>query len=135
MTGDLRREGIDRQLLLADPTQGAQHPSSQCREMSLLATEQARIFLRAASLSRQACVFAVTGMGPSEYLGLCCWDIDWDLGTVSIEPLTSMTRNGSLLIQSGSESSNCQAATRVLELLRKFRSRTDEDVGLSFSIR
>jgi integrase len=81
------RQAIRWQLLLADPTQGVQIPSPQCREMSVLTTDQARTFLKAASLSSQACLFAValtTGMRPSEYLGLCWRDIDWDRGTVSI---------------------------------------------------
>jgi integrase len=53
----------------------------------VLSTEQARSFLRAASHSPQACLFAValtTGMRPSEYLGLCWRDIDWDRETVSV---------------------------------------------------
>jgi len=81
------RQAIRWQLLLADPTQGVQLPSPQCREMSVLTTEQARTFLKSASLSPHGCLFAValtTGMRPSEYLGLCSRDIDWDRGTVSI---------------------------------------------------
>ena len=81
------RQAIRWQLLLADPTQGVQLPSPQCREMSVLTTEQARTFLKSASLSPHGCLFAValtTGMRPSEYLGLCWRDLDWDRGTVSI---------------------------------------------------
>jgi integrase len=55
--------------------------------MSVLTTEQARSFLRTASHSPQACLFAValtTGMRPSEYLALCWRDIDWDRGTASV---------------------------------------------------
>jgi integrase len=81
------RQAIRWQLLLADPTQGVQLPSQNCREMSVLSTEQDRSFLRAALHSPQACLFAValtTGMRPSEYLGLCWRDIDWGRGTVSV---------------------------------------------------
>lgn len=81
------RQAIRWQLLLADSTQGVQLPGQQCREMSVLTTEQARTFLKAASRSPQACIFAValtTGMRPSEYLALCWRDIDWDRGTVSV---------------------------------------------------
>jgi integrase len=81
------RQAIRWQLLLADPTQGVQLPSQNCREMSVLSTGQARSFLRAALHSPQACLFAValtTGMRPSEYLGLCWRDIDWGRGTVSV---------------------------------------------------
>jgi integrase len=81
------RQAIRWQLLLADPTQGVQLPSPQCREMSVLTTEQSRSFLRAGLHSPHACLFAValtTGMRPSEYLGLCWRDIDWDRGTVSV---------------------------------------------------
>jgi len=74
------RQAIRWQLLLHDPTQGAELPGEQCREMSVLTTEQARSFLRTASHSPQACLFAValtTGIRPSEYLALCWRDIDW----------------------------------------------------------
>jgi integrase len=81
------RQAIRWQLLLSDPTQGVELPREQCREMSVLTTEQARSFLRTASHSPRACLFAValtTGMRPSEYLALCWRDIDWDRGTVSV---------------------------------------------------
>jgi integrase len=81
------RQAIRWQLLLSDPTQGVQIPSPHCREMSVLNTDQARSFLRAAAHSPQECLFAValtTGMRPSEYLALCWRDIDWDRGTVSV---------------------------------------------------
>lgn len=45
------RQAIRWQLLLTAPTQGVQLPSPQCREMSVLTTEQARSFLRAAAHS------------------------------------------------------------------------------------
>jgi integrase len=96
------RQAIRWQLLLADPTQGVQLPSPQCREMSVLTTEQARTFLKSASLSPHGCLFAValtSGMRPSEYLGLCWRDIDWDRGTVSIvrtiHKHEGLTRSGS----------------------------------------
>jgi integrase len=44
------RQAIRWQLLLADPTQGVQLPSPQCREMSVLTTEQARTFLKSVDL-------------------------------------------------------------------------------------
>ena len=55
--------------------------------MSVLTTEEARSFLRTASHSPQACLFAValtTGMRPSEYLAICWRDIDWDRGAISV---------------------------------------------------
>lgn len=81
------RQAIRWQLLLTDPTLGVQLPRQQRREISVLTTEQARSFLRTASHSSKACLFAValtTGLRPSEYLALCWRDIDWDRGTVSI---------------------------------------------------
>ena len=39
------RQAIRWQLLLSDPTQGIELPREQCREMSVLTTEQARSFL------------------------------------------------------------------------------------------
>ena len=81
------RQAIRWQLLLNDPTQGVELPRERCREMSVLTTEQARSFLRTASHSPQACLFAValtTGMRPSEYLALRWRDINWDRGTISV---------------------------------------------------
>ena len=81
------RQAIRWQLLLSDPTEGVELPREQCREMSVLTTEQARSFLRTASHSPQACLFAValtTGMRPSEYLAICWRDINWDRGTISV---------------------------------------------------
>jgi integrase len=81
------RQAIRWQLLLNDPTQGVQLPRQQCKEMRVLTTEQARTFLRIASQTPQACIFAValtTGMRPSEYLALCWQDIDWERGTISV---------------------------------------------------
>ena len=73
------RQAIRWQLLLNDPTQGVELPHERCREMSVLTTEQTRSFLRAASHSPQACLFALaltTGMRPSEYLALFWRDIE-----------------------------------------------------------
>ena len=59
------RQAIRWQLLLSDPTHGVQLPSPHCREMSVLNTDQARSFLRAAGHSPKECLFAValtTGM-------------------------------------------------------------------------
>jgi integrase len=81
------RQAIRWQLLLNDPTQGVQLPRQQCKEMRVLTTEQARTFLRIASQTPHACIFAValtTGMRPSEYLALCWQDIDWERGTISV---------------------------------------------------
>jgi integrase len=109
------RQAIRWQLLLADPTQGVQLPSPQCREMSVLTTEQARRFLKSASLSPHGCLFAValtTGMRPSEYLGLCWGTSTGIVGPSALFELsTSMKGNGSLLIPSGPgvvELSNCK---------------------------
>jgi integrase len=81
------RQAIRWQLLLNDPTQGVQLPRQQCREMHVLTTEQARAFLKVASQTPQACIFALaltTGMRPSEYLALRWQDIDWEHGTLSV---------------------------------------------------
>jgi len=125
------RQAIRWQLLLADPTQGVQLPSSQCREMSVLTTEQARAFLKAASLSSQACLFAValtTGTRPSEYLGVCWRDIDWNRGTVSIVRTIHKHEGQWIFADTKRVRSRriVKLQTWVLELLRKLRSTTDE---------
>lgn len=127
------RQAIRWQLLLADPTQGVQLPASQSREMSVLNTEQARSFLKAASLSPQACVFAValtTGMRPSEYLGLCWRDIDWNRGTVSI--VRSLHKHEGQWTFADTKRVRSRRVVKlqtwVLELLRRLKGK-DEEIG------
>ncbi len=81
------RQAIRWQLLLNDPTQGVQLPRQQSREMRVLTTEQARVFLRVAVRTSYGPIFAIaltTGMRPSEYLALCWQDVEWERGTVGI---------------------------------------------------
>jgi integrase len=81
------RQAIRWRLILSEPTQGVQLPREQRPQMSVLTTEQARLFLKVASHSRYGCLFAValtTGMRPSEYLAVRWRDIDWDRGTLGV---------------------------------------------------
>ncbi len=81
------RQAIRWRLLTQDPTDGAQLPRLDRREMRVLSAEQSRIFLSAALKTHYGTVFAIaltTGMRPSEYLALKWQDIDWDRGTVSV---------------------------------------------------
>jgi len=123
------RQAIRWQLLLSDPTQGVQLPSPQCREMSVLTTEQARSFLRAAVHSPKGCLFAValtTGMRPSEYLALCWRDIDWDRGTVSV--VRSIHRHDGQWIFADTKRVRSRRLVKlqtwVLELLRRMKDKT-----------
>jgi integrase len=125
------RQAIRWQLLLADPTQGVQLPREQCREMSVLTTEQARSFLRTASHSPQACLFAValtTGMRPSEYLALCWRDVDWDRGTISV--VRTLHRNEGQWTFEDTKRVRSRRVVKlqmwVLDLLRKLRNRADQ---------
>jgi integrase len=125
------RQAIRWQLLLSDPTQGIEFPREQCREMSVLTTEQARSFLRTASHSPQACLFAValtTGMRPSEYLALCWRDIDWDRGTISV--VRTLHRNEGQWTFSDTKRLRSRRIVKlqvwVLGLLRKLKPRADE---------
>ena len=125
------RQAIRWQLLLSDPTQGVELPREQCREMSVLTTEQARSFLRTASHSPQACLFAValtTGMRPSEYLALCWRDIDWDRGTISV--VRTLHRNEGQWIFADTKRVRSRRVVKlqmwVLDLLRKLKGRADE---------
>jgi integrase len=125
------RQAIRWHFLLADPTQGVQLPSQQCREMRVLSTERARSFLRTASNSPQACLFAValtTGMRPSEYLALCWRDIDWDRGTVSVVRTLHKNEGQWTLADTKRVRSRRVAKLQmwVLDLLRKLKSRPDE---------
>jgi integrase len=123
------RQAIRWHLLLSDPTQGVQLPSPQCREMSVLTTEQARSFLRAAVHSTKGCLFAValtTGMRPSEYLALCWRDIDWDRGTVSV--VRSIHRHDGQWIFADTKRVRSRRLVKlqtwVLELLRRMKDKT-----------
>jgi integrase len=125
------RQAIRWQLLLNDPTQGVELPREQCREMSVLTTEQARSFLRTASHSPQACLFAValtTGMRPSEYLALCWRDIDWGRGTISV--VRTLHRNEGQWTFADTKRARSRRVVKlqlwVLDLLRKLKGRADE---------
>ena len=125
------RQAIRWRLLLADPTQGVQLPSQHCREISVLTTEQARSFLRTASHSPQACLFAValtTGMRPSEYLALCWRDIDWDRGTVSV--VRTLHKNEGQWTFADTKRVRSRRVVRlqtwVLQLLLKLKGKTEE---------
>jgi len=125
------RQAIRWQLLLADPTQGVQLPSEQCREMSVLTTEQARSFLGTASHSQHACLFALaltTGMRPSEYLALCWRDIDWDRGTVSVVRTLHKHEGQWIFADTKRVRSRrvVKLQTWVIDLLRKMKGRADE---------
>ena len=125
------RQAIRWQLLLADPTQGVQLPSQQCREMSVLTTEQARSFLKTALHSPQACLFALaltTGMRPSEYLGLCWRDIDWGRGTISVVRTLHKSEGQWTFADTKRVGSRrvVKLQSWVLNLLRKLKGRADE---------
>jgi integrase len=125
------RQAIRWQLLLNDPTQGVELPREQCREMSVLTTEQARSFLRTASHSPQECIFAValtTGMRPSEYLALCWRDIDWDRGTISV--VRTLHRNEGQWTFADTKRVRSRRVVKlqmwVLDLLRKLKGGVGE---------
>ncbi len=125
------RQSIRWQLLLNDPTQGVELPREQCREMSVLTTEQARSFLRTASHSPQGCIFAValtTGMRPSEYLALCWRDIDWDRGTISV--VRTLHRNEGQWTFADTKRVRSRRVVKlqmwVLDLLRKLKGGVGE---------
>lgn len=99
--------------------------------MSVLNTDQARLFLRAAANSPQGCLFAgalTTGMRPSEYLALCWRDIDWDRGTVSI--VRSIHRHDGQWAFTDTKRVRSRRLVKlqtwVLELLRGMKDKTEE---------
>ena len=124
------RQAIRWQLLLSDPTQGVQLPSPHRREMSVLNTDQARSFLRAAAHSPHQCLFALaitTGMRPSEYLALCWRDIDWDRGTLSV--VRSIHRHDGQWTFTDTKRVRSRRLiklqTWVLKLLRRMKDKTE----------
>jgi integrase len=83
--GSAMRQAIRWRLLAEDPTNGAQLPRQQRRELRVLTAEQSRLFLETAM--QYGPVFGValtTAARPSEYLALKWQDINWERGTVSI---------------------------------------------------
>lgn len=133
------RQAIRWQLLLNDPTQGVELPREQCREMSVLTTEQARSFLRTASHSPQACLFALaltTGMRPSEYLALCWRDIDWDRGTISV--VRTLHKNDGHWSFADTKRVRSRRVVKlqtwVIELLRRLKGSTEESVSAGDSM-
>ena len=81
------RQAVRWQLLIQDPTEGAQLPRLGRREMRVLSAEQSRVFLEAALKTHYGPVFAIaltSGMRPSEYLALQPQDFDGNRGTVSV---------------------------------------------------
>jgi integrase len=81
------RQAIRWRLSAQDPTDGAQLPRLQRREVCVLRAEQCRAFLEVSLKTYYGPVFALaltTGMRPSEYLALKWQDIDWDRGTASV---------------------------------------------------
>ena len=99
--------------------------------MSVLTTGQARSFLRTASHSPQACLFAValtTGMRPSEYLALCWRDINWDRGTISV--VRTIHKNEGQWTFADTKRARSRRVVRlqmwVLDLLRKLKGGADE---------
>jgi integrase len=133
------KQAIRWQLLLNDPTQGVELPREQCREMSVLTTEQARSFLRTASHSPQGCIFAValtTGMRPSEYLALCWRDIDWDRGTISV--VRTLHRNEGQCTFADTKRVRSRRVVKlqmwVLDLLRKLKGGVGENKAACDSV-
>jgi integrase len=133
------RQAIRWQLLLNDPTQGVELPREQCREMSVLTTEQARSFLRTALHSPQACLFALaltTGMRPSEYLALCWREIDWDRGTISV--VRTLHKNDGHWSFADTKRVRSRRVVKlqtwVIELFRKLKGSTEESVSAGDSM-
>ncbi len=74
-------------LLLENPADGIKLPQQPRREMRVLTSEQARVFLKRALATPHGPVLAValtTGMRPSEYLGLRWQDVNWERQTISV---------------------------------------------------
>src|SRR5205823_9755347 len=74
-------------LLLENPADGIRLPQQPTREMRVLTSEQARVFLKTALATPHGPVLALaltTGMRPSEYLGLRWQDVNWKRQTISV---------------------------------------------------
>lgn len=133
------RQAVRWQLLHSDPTRGVEIPSQQQREMQVLTTKQARLFLKTVLKSPHACLFVValtTGMRPSEYFALCWRDIDWDRGTVSIVR-TLHKHEGQWTFADTKRARSRRVVklqTWVMDLLRKMKGKADKSRPASDSV-
>ena len=106
------RQAIRWRLLADDPTNGAQLPRQQRRELRVLTAEQSRSFLEAAMQTAYGPVFAValtTAARPSEYLALQWQDINWERGTVKDRCLRGLIRESH-----STPARDCRSRTTVL---------------------
>jgi integrase len=91
------RQAVKWRLMPQNPAAMVELPKKDRKEMQALTPEQATAFLQAASDDRFRVLFnfaLVTGMRPSEYLGLQWPDIDFETGVVAVVRTLTWTHRG-----------------------------------------
>src|SRR5262249_3270013 len=91
------KQAVKWRLIPQNPAAMVELPKTDRKEMQALTPEQAKKFLQAASCDRFGVLFnfaLVTGMRPSEYLGLQWSDIDFDAGVVTVVRTLTWTHRG-----------------------------------------
>lgn len=91
------KQAVKWRMLAQNPAALVELPRVERKEMMALSPEQAQAFLKAADGSRYGTLFllaVITGMRPSEYLGLKWSDIDFEAGAVTVRRGLVWKRSG-----------------------------------------
>lgn len=91
------KQAVRWTLLAVNPAELVELPKVERKEMQVLMPEQAAQFLAAAESDRYGVLFnvaLVTGMRPSEYLGLQWKDINFETGDVTVQRTLTWKRDG-----------------------------------------
>jgi integrase len=91
------KRAVEWRLISQNPAASVELPRKERREMQALTPEQAANFLAAASDDRFSVLFnlaLVSGMRPSEYLGLQWQDINFEAGVVTVQRTLTWTHRG-----------------------------------------
>jgi len=92
------KQAVKWSMLALNPAELVDLPKAERKEMQALTPEQAAKFLAAAATDRYGVLFnvaIVTGMRPSEYLGLQWKDTNFETGMVTVQRTLTWKRDGS----------------------------------------
>lgn len=126
------RQAVTWNLIATTPTARPTLPRKRQREMRALTEAEVGAFLTAAASDRFATFFEVSlvsGMRPSELLGLRWVDVDFDRGTVKVQRTLLRTKDTWELAETKTERSRrtIPLPARTIDALRSHRARQGEE--------